>query len=86
MLCRQPGFPTKTQTLVENTVLFYNVHPSGYFSLFIVLFPPIFCCSHKLFDILILSWIGSALPLLGVSAHLFGINAGVPSYVELVLI
>jgi hypothetical protein len=39
-----------------------------------------------LFDILILTWIGSALPLPSGSAHLFSINAGVPHCVELVLI
>jgi hypothetical protein len=46
--------------------------------------PPIFCHHIKLYNILILTRIGSAPPLPSGSAHLFGINAGVPHCVELV--
>jgi hypothetical protein len=49
-------------------------------------FPPIFCLQIKLFDILVLTWIGSAPPHPSRSAHLFVINAGVPRCAELVLI
>jgi hypothetical protein len=50
------------------------------------LFSRQFSVSHKIVDISVLTWIGSAPPCPSGSAHLFGINAGVPVCVEFVLI
>jgi hypothetical protein len=54
-------------------------------SLFI-LFSRQLSVSHKIVDISVLTWIGLAPPYPSGSAHLFGINAGVPVCVELVMI
>jgi hypothetical protein len=55
------------------------------FSLF-ALYSRQFSVSHKIVDISALTRIGLAPPYPSGSAHLFGINAGVPVCVELVLI
>jgi hypothetical protein len=71
---------------VENIELFYHVHLSRSFSLFIALSRQFSFVHTKLFNICIWTQIGSAPPLLGGSARLFSINAGALCYVELVLI
>jgi hypothetical protein len=67
------------KTHLENIVLFYHVLCSH-------CFPANFLFSHKIVDISVLTWIGSAPPYPSGSAHLFSINAGVLFGVELVLI
>jgi hypothetical protein len=65
-------------------ILYYFIMYSDV-SLFL-LFSCQFSVSHKTVDISVLTWIGSAPPCPSGSAHLFGINEGVPVCVELVLI